>query len=111
MITRQMNKSGYYLLYLFMTGLFLGILLVNIRYREDTARAGPQIADISAYNRKSYHCGCKHTDDQYGRNSASNNIAEQIISVKFAVLQLLYHRSIQKTVFLHPMAYKNKYCK
>lgn len=32
MITRQMNKSGYYLLYLFMTGLFLGILLVNIRH-------------------------------------------------------------------------------
>jgi len=27
-----MNKSGYYLLYLFMTGLFLGILLVNIRH-------------------------------------------------------------------------------
>ena len=32
MITRQMNKGGYYLLYLFMIGLFLGILLVNIRY-------------------------------------------------------------------------------
>lgn len=32
MTTRQMNKSGYYLLYLFMTGLFLGILLVNIRH-------------------------------------------------------------------------------
>lgn len=32
MVSRQMNKGGYYLLYLFMTGLFLGILLVNIRH-------------------------------------------------------------------------------
>ncbi|MCM1175043.1 MAG: stage II sporulation protein M [Blautia sp.] len=32
MITRQMNKGGYYLLYLFMTGLFLGILFVNVRH-------------------------------------------------------------------------------
>ncbi len=32
MAFRQMNKSGYYLLYLFMTGLFLGILFVNMKY-------------------------------------------------------------------------------
>ncbi len=32
MVSRQMNKGGYYLLYLFMTGLFLGIILVNIRH-------------------------------------------------------------------------------
>lgn len=32
MLSRQINKGGYYLLYLFMTGLFLGILLVNIRH-------------------------------------------------------------------------------
>lgn len=32
MVFRQINKSSYYLLYLFMTGLFLGILLVNIKY-------------------------------------------------------------------------------
>lgn len=32
MVFRQINKSGYCLLYLFMTGLFLGILLVNIKY-------------------------------------------------------------------------------
>ncbi len=32
MMTRQGNRNGYYLLYLFMTGLFLGILLVNIRH-------------------------------------------------------------------------------
>lgn len=32
MVFRQMNKNGGYLLYLFMTGLFLGILLVNIKY-------------------------------------------------------------------------------
>ena len=31
MMLRQANRNGYYLLYLFMTGLFLGILLVNIR--------------------------------------------------------------------------------
>lgn len=29
---RQMNKTGYYLIYLFMMGLFLGILFVNIRH-------------------------------------------------------------------------------
>ena len=32
MMIRQGNRNGYYLLYLFMTGLFLGILLVNIRH-------------------------------------------------------------------------------
>lgn len=32
MMTGQGNRSGYYLLYLFMTGLFLGILFVNVRY-------------------------------------------------------------------------------
>ncbi|MCM1387248.1 MAG: stage II sporulation protein M [Bacillus sp. (in: Bacteria)] len=32
MSLKQMNKSGYYLLYVFMIGLFLGILLVNIKY-------------------------------------------------------------------------------
>ncbi len=32
MMLRQANRNGYYLLYLFMTGLFLGILLVNIRH-------------------------------------------------------------------------------
>lgn len=32
MVFRQMNKNGGCLLYLFMTGLFLGILLVNIKY-------------------------------------------------------------------------------
>lgn len=32
MMTKQGNRSGYYLLYLFMMGLFLGILFVNIRY-------------------------------------------------------------------------------
>lgn len=32
MLSKQTNKSGYYLLYLFMIGLFLGILFVNIRH-------------------------------------------------------------------------------
>ena len=32
MLPRYANKTGYYLLYLFMLGLFLGILLVNIRH-------------------------------------------------------------------------------
>lgn len=32
MLSRQVNRGGYYLLYLFMTGLFLGILFVNIRH-------------------------------------------------------------------------------
>lgn len=32
MISRQSGRSSYYLLYLFMTGLFLGILFVNIRH-------------------------------------------------------------------------------
>lgn len=32
MIVRQGNKGGYYLLYLFMIGLFLGILFVNIKH-------------------------------------------------------------------------------
>ena len=40
MLTRQMNKGGYYLLYLFMIGLFLGILLVNIRYDIWTGEDG-----------------------------------------------------------------------
>ena len=32
MLPRQTNRIGYYLLYLFMLGLFLGILFVNIRH-------------------------------------------------------------------------------
>ena len=32
MVSKQLNKGGYYLLYLFMTGLFLGILFVNMRH-------------------------------------------------------------------------------
>ncbi|MCM1144015.1 MAG: stage II sporulation protein M [Blautia sp.] len=32
MISGQINKNGYYLLYLFMTGLFLGILFVNMKH-------------------------------------------------------------------------------
>lgn len=32
MLPRQVNKTGYYLLYLFMLGLFLGILFVNIKH-------------------------------------------------------------------------------
>ncbi|MCH5251041.1 MAG: stage II sporulation protein M [Lachnospiraceae bacterium] len=32
MLPRQTNRTGYYLLYLFMLGLFLGILFVNIRH-------------------------------------------------------------------------------
>lgn len=32
MLPRQTNKTGYYLLYLFMLGLFLGILFVNIKH-------------------------------------------------------------------------------
>ncbi|MCM1156706.1 MAG: stage II sporulation protein M [Roseburia sp.] len=40
MFARQMNRSGYYLLYLFMAGLFLGILLVNVRYEIWTGEEG-----------------------------------------------------------------------